>query len=194
MVGVSMEVTLDSADATAAMQRLAEFSDERAHALWDAIGAAMVSSTYMRFQSTQTAPDGSPWKPSERFEKHGAPPTLTLHGYLKGSLTHNVLEDGVQWGSNLVYAAIHQTGGDIHREAHEHTIYKSVSKSGELSSRFVKKSKSNFAQDMHVAAYDVHIPARPYLGISEADEKIIEEFAGRHLDAALLGVSPASLA
>lgn len=192
MTGVSMEVTLDSADASAAMQRVAEFGDDRAHAMWDAIGAAMVSSTQLRFRG-QHAPDGSPWKPSERVLKHGGA-TLIERGYLLASQTHNVLSDndGVQWGSALVYAAIHQAGGDIRREAHSQTIYRKASKDG-LSPRFVKKKQSNFAQDVHVAAYNIHIPARPYLGIDAADEVTVEGIAQRHLEAALLGTSARSV-
>ncbi|MGH6887987.1 MAG: phage virion morphogenesis protein [Rhizomicrobium sp.] len=191
MSSVSMEVTLSSAEANAALQRLAEFSDDRARALWDGIGAAMVASTQMRFRG-QHDPAGDPWKPSERVLRHGGA-TLIEHGYLLASQTHNVLDDGVEWGSALVYAAIHQTGGDIHREAGQHTIYRKVSKSGELGARFVKKKQSNFAQDVTHAAYDIHIPARPYLGIDAADEATIEGMAARHLEAALLGTSPGSI-
>lgn len=192
MVGVAMEVTLDSAEASDAMQRLAEFGDDRARAMWDAIGAAMVSSTQMRFRG-QHGPDGEAWKPSQRVLKHGGA-TLIERGYLLASQTHNVLDgnEGVEWGSPLVYAAIHQAGGDIHREAHEQTIYRKASKDA-LSARFVKKKQSNFAQDVHVGAYDIHIPARPYLGIDAADETTIEGIAQRHLEAALLGTAPGSV-
>jgi phage virion morphogenesis protein len=186
MTSVAMTVTLDDAAANAAMQRLAGFGSERAHAMWDAIGAAMVSSTQLRFRE-QHDPEGAPWKPSQRALRTGTA-TLIEHGYLLASQTHNVLDggDGVEWGSALVYAAIHQTGGDIHRESHERTIYRKVSKSGELGSRFVKKKDSNFAQDVHVGAYDIHIPARPYLGVDAEDEATIETIAANHLHAALM--------
>jgi phage gpG-like protein len=179
MVGVSMDVTLDS--------------DDRAHAMWDAIGAAMVTSTQLRFREG-VDPEGDPWKPSERVIKHGGA-TLIEYGYLLASQTHNVLDDGdgVEWGSNLIYAAVHQTGYVFHREAHEQTIHRKVSKSGELGNRFVKKKDSNFDQDVHVGAYDIHLPARPYLGINEDDEATIETIAQNHLAAALLGTTPGSV-
>jgi len=188
MTGVSMSVTWDDAEAVAAMQRLREFPDDRARAMWDAIGGAMVSSTQLRFRE-QHGPDGEPWKPSQRALRTGTA-TLIEHGYLLASLTHNVLGDGVEWGSAMIYAAAMQAGADIHREPHSHTIYKKVSKSGALGNRFVKKSKSNFAQDVQVAAYDIHIPARPYLGIDEADEGTIGTIAVTHAQAAYLGVPP----
>lgn len=190
--GFSIELTVDDADARAAIARLETFSDDRADAMWDAIGQAMVSSTQMRFR-TSTGPDGEAWKPSQRFLRDGAPPTLIEHGYLLASITHNVTDEGVEWGSALVYAGIHQHGGDIHREAGAHTIYRKVSKAGELSGQFVKRSKSNFAQDVMHGAYDIHMPARPYLGVSDEDEATIEEIANRHLEAALLDASPGSI-
>jgi phage gpG-like protein len=191
---VSMTVTWDDAPVRDAIERLREFDDSRAHAMWDAIGEAMVSSTDMRFQFSQADADGNPWKPSERFLHDGAPPTLTEHGYLHRTLTHNVLDgdDGVEWGSALVYAAIHQAGGEIKREAHSQTLYRKAGRDG-LSAHFTKRSKANFAQDVHVGAFDIVMPARPYLGISTEDEATIETIATRHLNAALLGVSPESL-
>jgi phage gpG-like protein len=193
MTGVSMEVTLDSTEATEAMQRLAEFGDDRAHALWDAIGAEMVTSTQLRFRSG-VDPDGDPWKPSQRVIKHGGA-TLIEHGYLLASQTHNVLDgnDGVAWGSNLIYAAVQQTGYVFHREAREQVLHRKVSKSGKISPRFVKEKDSNFTQRAHVGAYDIHLPARPYLGIDDADEVTIETTAQNHLAAALLGTSPGSV-
>ena len=191
MSGFAMTVTLDDAPARDAIARLMIFGDDEAHAMWDAIGAAMVASTRMRFFATQSSPDGVPWEPSQRFLKHGAPPTLTERGYLRDSNTYNVLgTEGVEWGSPMAYAAIHQAGGTIHHPEHERSIFRKVSKKGELSTRFVRKKDSNFEQSAHVAAYDIHMPARPYLGISAEDEVTIADIATRHLEAALLGVSP----
>lgn len=191
MTGVSMELTFDAGGAPEAIARLAEFPGDRAVAMWNAIGGAMVSSTQMRFRE-QHGPDGEAWKPSQRALRTGTD-TLIEHGYLLASQTYNVLDEGVEWGSNLVYAAIQQAGGTIHREAHEQSVFRKVSKRGELGTRFVKKSQSNFETRHHVAAYDIHLPARPYLGISDEDGGTIEEIATRHLEAALLDTSPGSI-
>jgi phage gpG-like protein len=188
---VSMELTFDAGGAPEAIARLAEFPGDRSAAMWDAIGGAMVASTQMNFRE-QHAPDGEAWKPSQRALRTGTQ-TLIEHGYLLASQTHNVLDDGVEWGSALVYAAIQQAGGTIHREAHEQSVFRKVNKRGELSGRFVKKAKANFESRHHVGAYDIHLPARPYLGISDDDETTIEEITTRHLNAALLDTSPGSL-
>ena len=186
--GVSMTVTLDDAEARSAIARVAEFGDGPAAAMWDAIGAAMVSSTQMRFRD-QHDPEGAAWKPSERALRTGTA-TLIEHGYLLASQTYNVLDDGVEWGSPLAYAAIHQVGGDIPREAHEQSTFRKIQRDGSLGARFAKKKDANFEQRSHVGAYNIHIPARPYLGVDSDDENTIEDIASRHLEAALLGASP----
>lgn len=194
MTGVSMEVSWDGAVFADALVRLETFPGDRAPAMFDAIGTAMVASTQARFLLTQDAPDGTPWKPSKRFLRDGAPPTLTEHGYLERSQTHNVTEDGVEWGSALAYAAIHQAGGTIHREPHEQTTYRKLNKDGTRGAKFVRAKDATLEETFHLAAYDIHMPARPYLGISAEDEVTIEDIATRHLQAALLGVSPGASA
>lgn len=77
--------------------------------LMDAVGLAMVSSTVDRF-STGSGPDGSKWKPVLRG---GSP--LVDEGLLRGSMTYLYSDDEVLWGSNMVYAAIHQFGGKAGR-------------------------------------------------------------------------------
>ena len=84
--------------------------------LFDEIGAALVSSTQARFASS-TAPDGSGWKPVKRGGK-----PLVDHGILRGSITHQAHPGSVDVGTNLVYAAIHQFGGEAGRKSHRVTI------------------------------------------------------------------------
>jgi phage gpG-like protein len=152
----------------------------------DAIGAAMVASTQLRFRNSSD-PSGNPWKPSERARKTGGK-TLVEHGYLAASITHNVLQGkGVEWGSAIVYSQVHQQGAIIHREAHSQNIFRKLDRYGELLPGFVKKSKSTFEQAVHVGAYDITIPARPFLGVSTEDEAEIEDIGVRHLASAILG-------
>lgn len=85
-------------------------------AAMDEIGDAMVSSTIGRFQ-TSTAPDGTTWKPSQRAEREGGK-TLVDKGAsgLMGSIGYEASPDNVVWGSNKVYARIHQLGGEAGRD------------------------------------------------------------------------------
>ena len=74
-------------------------------------------------------------------------------------------------GVPVVYAAIQEYGGTIHREAREQTIYNRISAAGDFKQGFVRKSRSNFARDVHVGAHDIVIPARSYLRSSLAENQ-----------------------
>lgn len=74
---------------------------------------------------TQTAPDGSTWKPSQRVEKKGGK-TMTDTGNLRRSASSRVDRNRAIWGMNAIYAAIHQFGGLI------------MSKSGRITGNYVQ--------------------------------------------------------
>ncbi|MFW2438061.1 MAG: phage virion morphogenesis protein [Arenicellales bacterium] len=103
--------------------------------LMDMVGLEMVGSTVDRFR-TSTAPDGSAWKPVKR----GGTP-LVDQGLLRGSITHLHDQDEVEWGTNSIYGAIHQFGGQAGRN------------------------------------HAVTIDARPYVGVSDDDEELIQDVA-----------------
>lgn len=112
------------------------------------VGAQMVDSTEERF-NTQMSPDGVRWLPSQRaIVQNGE--TLRDTGRLKTSLTYIPLPDGVEWGTNVYYAPVHQYGAHI------------TPKRGEFL-KFVN------AYGVTVFARSVTIPARPYLGVDAQD-------------------------
>ena len=67
-------------------------------------------------------------------------------------------------GTSVPYiAAIQEFGGSFKREARTQTVYfRQNQKTGEIGNRFVKKSKSNFSQDVDVGEHTVTIPSRPF--------------------------------
>ena len=79
--------------------------------IMDRIGSHLVASTLRRF-ATERAPDGTPWLRSARAVAVGGL-TLTDTGRLRGSIAHTLTDGGhgIEVGSNVVYAAIHQLGG-----------------------------------------------------------------------------------
>lgn len=85
------------------------------HQVFDEIGAYLVSETNRRFQET-VDPDGKAWEPSQRAQAEGGK-TLVDYGHLRDSITHIVAADGrgVEVGTNMVYGAIHQFGGQAGR-------------------------------------------------------------------------------
>ena len=114
MVAQVAGVEVDDAQVRAALARLVA-AVAAPRATFDRIGSYLVAATLDRFDREQ-GPDGKPWQKSVRALADGGL-TLTDTGGLRGSITHNVAGDGraVDVGSNLVYAAIHQFGGQAGR-------------------------------------------------------------------------------
>jgi phage virion morphogenesis protein len=174
MVGVSF--TLDDKDALGTLQRL-ESVLENPRQAYDALGAHFVFSTQRNIE-TETAPDGTKWRPlsprtaEKRIGKgrRGYAHMLRVSARLFQSISYQVLDRGVEWGSNLVYARIHQLGGDIDMPGREATIsLKNIRKKG---NRFVKLGTRKATERVvSIRAHQVHIPARPYLGISAYDRQ-----------------------
>jgi phage virion morphogenesis protein len=108
MTGVSFNIQIDDRQVAKALEALLVRGDNLTP-VHDDIGKAMVDKTQLRFESGQ-GPDGSPWPPSIRALAEGGL-TLVDTGRLKQSMTHFADQGGVAWGTNVVYAAIHQLGG-----------------------------------------------------------------------------------
>jgi phage virion morphogenesis protein len=143
--------------------------------LMSAVGQSLVSSTIRRF-STQTAPDGSPWAALSKatLKKRGpSAKALLASGRLRLSMTFAATSNQVEVGTNLIYARIQFLGGTIKQPERTTTIYRSTKDLARGKSRFVKKSKSDFATEHKVGAHAITIPGRQALGVSAADERTI---------------------
>lgn len=153
MAGVRIELT----GAEEALARLGDIAARAEHprGLWDAIGAALVTSTQMRFERGE-APDGSPWPPSLRALAQGGK-TLIDSARLFQSLTHLPSDRGVEVGTNVVYAASHQFGATISPKAGEFLTFK-------VAGQWARKRQ-------------VTIPARPFLGLDDDDEREVLQIA-----------------
>ena len=110
MAGQGSAVVVDTATLDGALARLAVMLS-RPDDIMDRIGNYLVASTHRRFER-ERAPDGTPWLKSARAIAQGNR-TLTDTGRLRGSIAHTLIDGGhgVEVGSNVAYAAIHQFGG-----------------------------------------------------------------------------------
>lgn len=115
MSGVTLRIdTSDLADVGEKLDRLTSRASDMTP-LMDEIGAMLVASTQDRFEKG-VDPDGNAWAPSIRvLEAQGNAQTLVDSGRLMTSVTHIPGNDEVEVGSNVVYAAIHQAGGQAGR-------------------------------------------------------------------------------
>jgi len=97
------------------------------------------------------------------------------------SITHNVLQSGVEIGTDVIYGAIHHFGGEIRHEARMRRTYFRQGRDGTVGNRFVRKSRSNFMQESMGKAYIINMPARPFLGLTEQDEQDVLNDIVEHL-------------
>lgn len=123
--------------------------------LFENIGSYLLSSTQERFIQ-EKSPDGTPWKQSRRAREEGGK-TLRNEGHLFGSLNYEAFRNYVEVGTNRINAAIHQFGGVIRAKTAKGL-------------RFV------WMNEVHVRM-SVTMPARPYLGVNEADRHEIGQLA-----------------
>jgi len=136
MSGVRLDYSINDSKPLAMLQRLENFN---ARAMFDDIGGYLDSEVANRFVEGKD-PDGNTWEPlsdatlfariggAKSRKKRGGTrigairklagiSTLINRGNLRDSITHNTFIDGsgVEHGSNKVYAAIHQFGGQAGR-------------------------------------------------------------------------------
>lgn len=174
--GILLEVREDGlamlGEALARMRALGESP----RVIWELVGQYGESSTRSRFKA-QRGPDGTPWKPSKRAKKTGGQ-TLVHKARLLRSLTYVANASGAEWGSNVAYARIHQLGGKIERLAFSSTLRLRTDKAGKLLRQKDYAHLAVFAKATHkqatgrrytVGAHTITMPARPYLGVNEAD-------------------------
>ncbi|SMH42492.1 phage virion morphogenesis protein [Mesorhizobium australicum] len=161
MTGVRFELKGSDAVLAALADTLSKTDDKRG--LFDAIGAALASSTQARFE-TETDPEGSPWPDSLRKLVNGGR-TLTDSARLVQSLTHEATEESVAVGTNVIYAAIHQFGGTIKAKTSSGLRFRGPGNGG------------------WVTKQSVEMPRRTFLGLDDDDEAEIGHLAAEWLGA-----------
>ena len=90
---------------------------------------------------------------------------LRVRGQLSSSITSRHDSKSARVGTNKVYAAIHQFGGDIQQSGQ--VLHFKKHKKGKYAGKtlFAKSSKADFG--MKTGAYSIHIPPRPYLKMND---------------------------
>lgn len=185
MAGARIE--LDHKEASVALARagvvLADLKP-----LWRDFGEYLQIAHRQRFRD-QVSPEGNQWQAlSPRYlarKRKNKDKILRLDGYLANTLRYEVGAQELLFGSDRKYAAIHQFGGEIKKAERTATLFFRRRRDGSVGSRFVKKSRSDFAQDVAVGAHTTTMPARPFLGVSAADGDELVQITLRHLERAL---------
>ena len=129
--------------------------------LAERLGLYLESSTIERFDN-EAGPDGQPWEKSIRAKEEGGQ-TLTDSSQLRSSIHAEPANGSVRWGSNKIYARIHNEGGTIRPKSADKLKFRLPGGLG------------------FVSVDQVTIPARPFHGINAEDEAellaLTEEYA-----------------
>ena len=165
----ALAIAVGGLDATLAQLGEAAGRLEHPAPLFDLIGAAMVTSTQMRFEAG-IDPEGHPWPISLRVQFEGGK-TLIDSGLLRNSLTHEASDAGVAWGTNVIYAGVHQRGAVI-RPVNAEALH------------FRLGGEDVFTRE-------VTIPRRAFLGVDQDDEAEILDIAAEYVMAPLGGADAA---
>ncbi len=148
-----VQLTVQGDDVVIRALRLTGDQSKRKELMED-IGSYGESSTMQRFIE-ERGPGGISWEKSLRAKEENGQ-TLRDFGHLYNSLTYDFNETSVSWGTNKQYAGIHQFGGTIRPKS-------------------AKKLAFRLADGRFVLTDKVDIPARPFLGIDDADRQEIQD-------------------
>ena len=88
-------------------------------------------------------------------------------GNLRASFEIRSDENSATVYTNIAYAAIHNFGGEIKREAKVRPIFFKKYKRGKV--RFSKESKTTFGKKVSFGAYTITIPKREFMLVQEED-------------------------
>lgn len=127
----------------------------------EAVAGVLEASTRQRFEDGQS-PEGEAWKPSRRVLDQGGQ-TLVDRGALRDSIASASDRTTAVAGTNIIYAAIHQFGGEI-RPRRARALKTPAGPRGRVT-----------------------MPARPFLGFSQDDRDAILAILSDHLAKAFGG-------
>jgi phage virion morphogenesis protein len=162
MSGELIKIEHDSNLVQLALKRLSDRAGNLKPA-FKAMAKTLALSTERRFD-TETGPDGKKWqdvKASTRKRKKN-PKILTESTKLRDGMSEEVSADGLLFGSDSPYGAIHQLGGEIKQEGMVLHL-----KGHGRNTRFSKPGEANRGMKVNRT---IKMPARPFLGVSSQDE------------------------
>ncbi|TBW58553.1 phage virion morphogenesis protein [Marinobacter halodurans] len=112
---MSVSLRTDFSDVDRLQTRIGRLANPDRRALGEQLGSLVESQTRRRISEDQESPDGVPWAPwtaAYAKRRHGGHSLLQGEGNLMDSIGFDVQDDHVEVGSNLIYARIHQEGGE----------------------------------------------------------------------------------
>lgn len=155
----AITIQADSSPIEAVLNQLGNFDAYKGD-LFTEIGGHGVASTQARFMNERDL-NGNPWKISWRARLQGGQ-TGRDTGDLMNELHYNLRPNGVEWGSNKIYAHVFHYGAHITPKNGQYITFA-------VGGQFRKVK-------------EVNIPSRTFLGIDAEDEASILNIVGSFID------------
>ena len=114
-MSIALRVDLSQfGEITSAIKQLSQLD---VPAMLDDIGALVAEQAKTRIREEKRSPDGEPWAPlnpdyEQRKREKSSGGILVFENYLHESIQHTFFGNSVTVGSNRIYAAHHQFGGE----------------------------------------------------------------------------------
>ncbi|PLO72466.1 phage virion morphogenesis protein [Klebsiella michiganensis] len=169
---MAYEIVFDVTDFERSLGELIRSFENRAP-LMRMLAGLMEDSVQENFEQ-QGRPKWLGWSP--RYARRRGPgQILQRSGRLASSITAYSDNDMATVGTNVVYAGIHQSGGKINIPARSQQAYYRQNKDGTLNNQFARKSIANYSEWHTIPAYEINMPARPFLRLTESDISDMED-------------------
>ncbi len=107
------------------------------------------------------------WKISKRARKESGQTLLRTGRLMRSVSLPTINSDGIEFGSNLPYAAIHQFGGEIDMPARSETFRRLRITRGSRKGKFKRGTEPG--RGFTRSGYTIHMPARPYIVFQPED-------------------------
>lgn len=119
------------------------------------------------------------WLVSQRARKESGQTLLRKGRLMRSVTTPNVTTEGIEFGSNLPYARIHQEGRDIQFAARSENFRRRRFVRGAKKGKF--KKGTDEGRGFTKKAYTVRMPARPYIVFHPEDVAAATRIALDHV-------------
>lgn len=187
-------VIAENSASPALRKLLSQMDDGGTELLYNHYGEYMLRSTHERAER-EVDPSGQKWaalEPTyarEKAKKRPGVPILKFDFHMLGDqLAYQADSQEMLLGSSAPYAAAHQGGAVIQRHAHSRKLSFAKDRPNGMK-RFAKPGSKNVDHEKWatIGAYEVRLPARPFLGVSAEDETELLDITVDHLDVAFEG-------
>ncbi|MDD5297655.1 MAG: phage virion morphogenesis protein [Rhodocyclaceae bacterium] len=168
-------IEIKDGDVQAEFNRLQRAATDMSPAM-QAVSQLLLSRTEANFAAQSGPGGGWPALAPSTLKRRGADARMLQDtGHLASSITPTSGPDFAAIGTNVVYAAIHQLGGDISRAPFSSWVRLRQERNGSLMRQPGYQKLAVFAKDSHKRAktvkytsdgFSIHIPARPYFPVT----------------------------